>query len=99
MAKAYLGIALLALAPTISTAGPSCAPHKDVVERLGSRYGETRQSIGLDANNAVIEIFASEKSGTWTITMTKASGVTCLVASGQAYEKLSENLPIDGESL
>ncbi len=99
MAGKLLGIALLALAPSTAIAGAGCAPHEEVVERLGARYGETRQSIGLDANNAVIEIFASEKSGTWTITMTKASGVTCLVASGQAYEKLSEELPLLGKDL
>ena len=37
-------------------------------------------------NNAVVEVFASSDTGTWTITVTNASGVTCLVASGQAFE-------------
>lgn len=71
----------------------NCGPRELVVTRLAEGYGETRQSMGLGANNAVIEVFASEESGTWTITVTSPSGVTCLVASGQAFEELAEALP------
>lgn len=73
----------------------NCAPRETVVDRLASGYGETRQSMGLGANNQVIEIFASTETGTWTITVTTPSGVTCLVASGQAFEELVEALPTD----
>jgi hypothetical protein len=75
----------------------NCAPRDTVVERLADKYGETRQSMGLDANNAVMEIFASVESGSWTITVTMANGVTCLVASGQAFEELAEALPPKGD--
>lgn len=74
----------------------NCGPRELVVTRLAEGYGETRQSMGLGANNAVIEVFASEESGTWTITVTSPSGVTCLVASGQAFEELAEALPAKG---
>ena len=75
----------------------NCAPRDAVVDRLASGYGETRQSMGLGANNQVIEVFASEETGTWTITVTSAQGVTCLVASGQAFEPLAEALPAKGD--
>ncbi len=75
----------------------NCAPRDTVVERLADKYGETRQSMGLGANNAVMEIFASVASGSWTITVTMANGVTCLVASGQAFEELAEALPPKGD--
>jgi hypothetical protein len=74
-----------------------CAPRDKVVERLASQYGETRQSMGLGANNAVMEVFASLESGSWTITVTMANGITCLVASGQAFEELAEALPPKGD--
>jgi hypothetical protein len=61
-----------------------------VIDRLASAYGETRQSIGLGANNQVVEVFASAETGTWTITVTNPNGLTCLVASGQAYEAVAE---------
>lgn len=69
-----------------------CADRERVIERLATAYGETRQSIGLGANNAVVEVFASTETGTWTITVTMPSGMTCLVASGQAFEAVSEEV-------
>ena len=83
-------------------AGPAmaqqnCAPREMVVDRLASRYGESRVSMGLGANNAVIEVFASDDTGTWTITVTTVQGMTCLVASGQAFETMAEALPAAGD--
>ena len=74
----------------------NCGPREVVVDRLADGYGETRQSMGLGANNAVIEVFASEETGSWTITVTTPNGLTCLVASGQANEGLAEALPAKG---
>jgi len=76
--------------------GRNCAPRDAVVDRLASGYGETRQSMGLGANNAVIEVFASDETGSWTITVTTPNGLTCLVASGQSFETLAEALPAKG---
>ena len=52
--------------------GGNCALRAAVVSRLAEAYGETRQSMGLGANNAVIEVFASGETGTWTITVREA---------------------------
>lgn len=75
----------------------NCAQRAFVLERLADRYGETRQSIGLGANNQVVEVFASLETGTWTITVTSPAGMTCLVASGQSYETLPETKPVTSE--
>lgn len=64
----------------------SCGQRTQVVERLQSKYGETRQSVGLAANNGVVELYASETSGTWTIVITMPNGMTCLVAAGDSFE-------------
>lgn len=71
----------------------NCAPRDVVLDRLAQSYGETRQSIGLGGNNVVVEVFASSETGSWTITATMPDGVTCLMASGQAFETLAEALP------
>jgi hypothetical protein len=92
-----LTIGTLLASATLSQAQQNCGPREVVIERLASAYGETRQSIGLGQNNAVIEVFASTDTGTWTITVTSAAGVTCLVASGLAFETLSETLPVPTE--
>lgn len=77
----------------------NCAPRDQVVTRLAEGYGETRQSIGLGANNSVIEVFASDESSTWTITMTAPNGITCLIASGQAFEMLPNPCPSTATTL
>ncbi|EBA12253.1 hypothetical protein [Roseobacter sp. CCS2] len=86
-----IGAALLAAHPVSAQTG-HCADHATVVERLGERYGESRQSIGLGSDNAVVEVFASMDTGSWTITVTRPGGPTCLVAAGQAYQYVNEPL-------
>jgi hypothetical protein len=76
----------LTSAAVAQTAATPCAERAKVVERLTTTYGETVQSMGLGANNGMMEVFASEESGTWTITVTMPNGQTCLIASGQAFE-------------
>lgn len=91
-----LALLLAAYAATSPVAAQTaqCAARDKVVERLASSFGETRRSIGLARNNAVMELFASDTTGTWTITVTLTNGMTCLVASGQSFETLSEELPV-----
>lgn len=87
-----IGALLLALigGPAMAQDMRNCAPRDRVIGRLAERYGETRQSIGLGANNAVVEVFAASDTGTWTIILTLPNGLSCLVASGQAYEAVAE---------
>ena len=91
-----LGVTVLAASQVAAEGNRNCAPREMVLERLADKYGETRQSIGLGANNAVVEVFASTDTGTWTITVTTANGLTCLVASGQSFETIAEALPAKG---
>ena len=80
-----IGALLLAASHAFGQTGPNCGPRDRIVSRLASEYGESRRSVGLAANNRVMEVFAAEDTGTWTITVTLPDGMTCLVASGQAY--------------
>jgi len=83
------GILIAAAGNAYGQTDGNCGIRAHVMERLANAYGETRQSIGLGANNQIVEIFASRETGTWTITATTPGGITCLVASGQAYEALT----------
>lgn len=81
----------------VQAAGAQCGPRALVLAQLANRFGETRRSMGIAANNRVMEIFASETSQSWTITMTTPQGRMCLVASGQGFEAMLEELPAKGE--
>ncbi|MGB1234350.1 MAG: hypothetical protein ACPG5U_01295 [Planktomarina sp.] len=66
-----------------------CANRDVLLSAISTKYGETRRSIALGQNNSVIEVFASNDTGTWTITVTTPAGMMCMVASGQAYEQIA----------
>ncbi len=85
--------AMMLAASHVNAQTRNCADHAAVVERLADRYGESRQSIGLGTDNSVIEVFASLETGSWTITVTRPGGPTCLVAAGQAFQQVNEALP------
>ena len=91
------GALLVVAAPATQAQTQNCAPHEVVVAHLAEGYGESRQSIGLAQNNAVVEVFASPETGTWTITVTQPGGLTCLVAAGEAFQDLNEELPVVDE--
>ena len=74
----------------------NCGPREAVVTRLAKAYGEVQKSRGLGTNNTVVEVFASDKTGSWAITITMPSGLTCLVASGQAFETLGKAVSLLG---
>ncbi|MGL5011386.1 MAG: hypothetical protein ACRC6I_16015 [Paracoccaceae bacterium] len=93
-----LGFAGLILATHAGFAqNQQCAPRDALVAHLTEKYGETRQGMGLAGPETMMELYASAETGTWTITMTLANGTMCMVASGQGYEKLAEELPTRGE--
>ena len=90
------GVYLALATDVMAQSARNCGPREVVVDRLAHGYGEARQSMGLGANNSVVEVFASEETGSWTITVTSVNGLTCLVASGQSFEELAEALPAKG---
>ncbi len=85
------GVGALLLATQYAFAQSNrCAPREMVLDRLSDKYGESRQTIGLGANNSVVEMFASTQTGTWTLTVTLPTGQTCIVAAGRSFEDLAE---------
>ena len=100
MIKMTMGLGLMALAAgQLQAQGNNCAPRQMVLDQLAQKYGEARRGIGLVQQGSVMEVFASDETGTWTITVTSPNGLTCLVASGQAYEALQEHPTKSGEQL
>lgn len=91
------GFAALILVTHQAHASEQCGPHEKVTEVLAQIYGEARQSIGLNGEQRVMEMFVNAKTGSWTITVTLPDGITCLVATGENFETLAEPLPAKGD--
>ena len=89
-----LGLALSMMAPEhVAAQTKKCGERSNIVERLNTGYGETRKSLGLAGNQGIVELYASDATGSWTITVTHPNGLTCLLAAGTSFETLNEELP------
>lgn len=77
--------------PSAAQAQMVCDDRGTVVSTLDKGYSEKPVSMGLSSNGAVVEVFVSE-TGTFTIIMTRPSGLSCLVAAGENWEDLPERL-------
>ncbi len=93
---AALLFAAFASATAKAEQGPVCAPRDTIVEKLTTQFKETRRSYGLQGAAAVFEIYASEK-GTWTMIMTQTTGVTCVLAAGDAWSEEKAALLAEGD--
>lgn len=79
------------------TQNAQCAPRQAFIDALQSNYSESRRGIGLAQTGAVVEVWASDETGTWSVTATLPSGITCLIASGGNWSTLAGALPPEGD--
>lgn len=72
----------VALLPGALYAQSNCASRDIVVDKLAVKYGEAFAGGGLQSTQQIFEVWFSPEKGTWTILMTRADGVSCIMASG-----------------
>ena len=82
---AVLAAAGLGTAPAHAQA--NCAPRDMVLERLKAGYGETLTAGGLRSQSQVLEVWAATETGTWTVLVTTAEGMTCVLATGTNWHQ------------
>ncbi len=78
-------IVLFASFPAFAQQRP-CAARDAALTKLSQNYGENPVALGLTSEGNVLEVLASD-NGTWTIIVTTPQGMSCGVASGQAWSK------------
>jgi len=74
----------------------SCGERDNIIAQLDSEYGETRRGIGL-SGGVILEIWASDTTGTFTILSTTPNGFACVIAAGEDWIDLGAVLA--GEAL
>lgn len=88
---------MLAKAALAEDQPPVCKPHDEAAAILAQQYGEARVSVGILGNGqSMMEMFANPASGTWTVLMTSAQGIACIVAYGESFEAVTEAAPKPG---
>lgn len=81
----------LASGAVVAQTPEACADRSVIVERLDAGYSERPVAMGLSANGAMVEVFASS-NGSFTIIATRPSGVSCILVTGESWEGLSEQV-------
>jgi hypothetical protein len=82
VAAAAAAIGLFVLMPP-ATAGP-CGMREQIVKDITATFNEKRAAIGLLLSGEMLEVFVSP-GGTWTMVVSKASGIACIVAAGEVW--------------
>ncbi len=65
------------------TPAEGCAPHDQMSQSLAAKYGELVM-IYARSEDKVVEFYVSQE-GTWTTVVTDATGMSCMVADGDAW--------------
>ena len=92
-----LAAMMLAAQSALADGTAVCAPREQVAARLAERFGETPRAMGLNGDAALLEIFASEETGSWTLVITGADGTACIIATGQAFQAAAPAPPAPRE--
>lgn len=103
MFKRLMGISLTfgmaAAAPPVFA--QSCAERTTVIERLEEAYSEALTAGGLQktrAGQSVLEVWSSPETGTFTVLLTHANGLSCIVAAGTDFFDIEAEPAPDGQA-
>ena len=83
--SAALVFGAVATAPPAALAQTNCAPRDILVERLKERYAETLKGGGLQNADLMLEVWSSDSTGSFTVLMSRADGISCVIAAGQDW--------------
>jgi hypothetical protein len=88
-ASFILGAAALA-PPAAAQIAPPCFDRDSLVANLTGTYEENLSGAGLRSTQQLLELWSSDKTGTFTIFITRPDGTSCIVASGKNWQLISE---------
>jgi len=95
MLAPVLAAAIVARA-TVSLAQPAtCLERSEAARVLTRHYQEQQIGIGLaNMGRSVVELYVGE-SGSWTILVTRADGMSCVVAAGEDWSTSAPNFALE----
>lgn len=92
--SAGLLFGMIATGPPAEAA--SCAMREQIVEKLTSSYHESLTATGLQNAEALVEIWSSPESGTFTILVTRPNGISCVVSTGEHWTTIKQTPTPEG---
>lgn len=84
-----LTLAALAVALPLSAASAQvCGKHEDFAKTLEKDHGETLAAVGLSNQGHAVQFFLNEKTGSFTVMLSRPDGSACLVDAGQGAARV-----------
>lgn len=74
--------------PAPSDPAIPCYGALEIAEHLSAKFDEMPIAFGLQSNGNMLQVYASEEKGTWTVVSTTPTGMSCIVATGEGWERL-----------
>lgn len=76
-----LVLGLMLVAP-VAVQAQACGQRGTIAEVLSGTYGETMRAVGQIDGKTVLEVWATPDGATWSLLVTKASGLSCILHAG-----------------
>jgi hypothetical protein len=88
---ASAAVLVVAVALPSAASAQACGDREELVARLGSVHAERLVAAGIQDENHIVEVWTTEDGNTWTILLTRADGLSCIVGAGNAWLSYAEN--------
>jgi len=69
-----------------------CASRDTLVGSLSSDFAEKPAALGMGDDGNLVELLTTKDGATWTILITTPDGISCVVATGQAWEAAQQQV-------
>ena len=88
-----LGTALAVFSSAAAAQSQSqCNTRDSVLSLLASKYKEAPVAVGVTNTGGLVEVLSTGDGNTWTIIVTTPQGMSCLVAAGEGWRALEQDL-------
>ncbi len=74
----------------------ACTERMAALDHLSKKYAEEPVAIGLASNGGVLEVLSTDSGTTWTILLTMPSGMSCMLATGEDWERVNPTVTGSG---
>ena len=81
---------MLFTTPVTANTTLQCIEKEVGVRNLAVNHGETPRVRGLDKSGQLLEIYANEETGSWTLTVTTQRNTICEVSHGEYFTLVRE---------
>jgi hypothetical protein len=92
MGRLLAGALGVAMIPVAVAAQEVCATRAALLDSLTEDYQETPAAVGMSNNGGVMEVFTARDGRTWTILLTRPDGNSCILATGELWTPVPQQL-------